>query len=230
MSEPTKPGFLQLRFSPRPSRPGDQTGCLFSSQLTALFIEIQLFCSYRTRHTESSDGLKKIRVAGHANIPATPISIAFAPCLSLPSNIMPPHLHPRSRSTTSLFAGTLLASLLVVGMPHVFPCPAPRRTFADSEMMITADGQQVPRVRRRRRKDVDREVESNHPNHPTPSGAVDEEVSTFLQMEEEAEKLAHIGRECPVPKPKGILGELLGFRNAGGAEQRQTNGPSEGDR
>jgi hypothetical protein len=36
-------------------------------------------------------------------------------------------------------------------------------------------------------------------------------VSTFLQMEEEADKLSHINRECPVPKPKGVIGELLGL-------------------
>ncbi|KAJ5587349.1 uncharacterized protein N7459_003114 [Penicillium hispanicum] len=104
---------------------------------------------------------------------------------------MPPHLHPRSRSTTGLFAGTLLASLLVVGMPHVFPCPAPRRTFADSEMTITADGQQVPRIRRRRQKDIDVDSGTARPGYPTASGAVDEEVSTFYQMQEEAEKLSH---------------------------------------
>ncbi|OQD74801.1 hypothetical protein PENDEC_c009G05970 [Penicillium decumbens] len=131
---------------------------------------------------------------------------------------MPPHLHPRSRSTTGLFAGTLLASLLVVGMPHVFPCPAPRRTLADSEMMITADGQQVPRIRRRRRQDTELGADAPRPEHPTSSGVVDEEVATFLQMEEEAEKLAHIGHQCPVPKPKGVIGEWLGFRNARGSE------------
>ncbi|OOQ89360.1 hypothetical protein PEBR_27597 [Penicillium brasilianum] len=135
---------------------------------------------------------------------------------------MPPHLHPKSRSTSTLFAGTLLASLVVVGMPHLFPCPAPRRTFADSEMTITADGQQVPRIRRRRRKDVELESESARPDYPTPPGAVDEEVSTFFQMEEEAEKLARVGHECPVPKPKGVLGELLGFRNARGTQSSQT--------
>lgn len=144
--------------------------------------------------------------------------------------IMPPHLHPRSRSTTGLFAGTLLASLLVVGMPHLFPCPAPRRTLADSEMTITADGQQVPRMRRRRRKEIDSESDVPRPDHPTPSGAVDEEVSTFFQMEEEAQKLAHVSRECPVPKPKGLLGELLGFRNARPSEQQQTTEPAGGDR
>lgn len=57
------------------------------------------------------------------------------------------------------------------------------------------------------------------PGHPTPSAA-DEEVTTFFQMEEEAEKLTHIGHECPVPKPKGVLGELLGFHNARGSEHR----------
>jgi hypothetical protein len=134
---------------------------------------------------------------------------------------MPPHLHPKSRSTSTLFAGTLLASLVVVGMPHLFPCPAPRRTFADSEMTITADGQQVPRIRRRRRKDVELDSESARPRYPTPPGAVDEEVSTFFQMEEEAEKLARVGHECPVPKPKGVLGELLGFRNARGTQSPQ---------
>jgi hypothetical protein len=135
---------------------------------------------------------------------------------------MPPHLHPKSRSTSTLFAGTLLASLVVVGLPHLFPCPAPRRTFADSEMTITADGQQVPRVRRRRRKDVELDSETARPGYPTPPGAVDEEVTTFFQMEAEAEKMARVGHECPVPKPKGVLGELLGFRNARGNEPSQT--------
>ncbi|KAJ5098467.1 hypothetical protein N7532_005468 [Penicillium argentinense] len=141
---------------------------------------------------------------------------------------MPPHLHPRSRSTTGLFAGTLLASLLVVGMPHVFPCPAPRRTLADSEMMIAADGQQVPRIRRRRRKDIELDAETARPGHPTPPGPVDEEVSTFFQMEAEAQKLTQANHECPIPKPKGILGELLGFRNAHGVSQDQMTGPAEG--
>ncbi|KAJ5107027.1 hypothetical protein N7456_003702 [Penicillium angulare] len=136
---------------------------------------------------------------------------------------MPPHLHPRSRSTTGLFAGTLLASLLVVGMPHVFPCPAPRRTFADSEMTMTADGQQVPRIRRRRRKEMQLDSEIPRPELPASSGVVDEEVSTFFQMEEEAQRLASVGHECPVPKPKGVLGQWLGFQNASGSEQHHAS-------
>ena len=56
---------------------------------------------------------------------------------------MPPHLHPRSSATTTLFASTLAASFIIVGIPHIFPCPAPRRSYLD------ADGN-VVRQRRRR--------------------------------------------------------------------------------
>ncbi|KAJ5227018.1 uncharacterized protein N7469_007024 [Penicillium citrinum] len=140
---------------------------------------------------------------------------------------MPPHLHPRSRSTTGLFAGTLLASLLVVGMPHVFPCPAPRRTFADSEMTVTADNQQLPRLRRRRRKDLEMDAETARPGLPTSSAQVDEEVSTFFQMEAEAQKMTQVNHECPIPKPKGVIGELLGFHNTRG-DQRQSTISTEG--
>jgi cytochrome c oxidase assembly factor 2 len=97
-------------------------------------------------------------------------------------------------------------------------------------MVLTADGQQVPRVRRRRRKDAEMVPEGSLPGHPTPAGSVDDEVSTFLQMEEEAETLSHINRECPVPKPKGVLGELLGFRNVQVDTQHQASGLSNGDR
>ncbi|GIJ99894.1 hypothetical protein Aspvir_003907 [Aspergillus viridinutans] len=124
----------------------------------------------------------------------------------------------------SLFAATLLASLFVVGMPHVFPCPAPRRTLADSEMIVTADGQQIQRIRRKRRKDpnmLEQDGASVYQARPLSS---DEEVSTFLQMEEEAERLANTGRECPVPKPKGVLGQLLGFPPAEGKQKQRTLG------
>lgn len=57
---------------------------------------------------------------------------------------MPPHLHPRSSATTTLFASTLAASFIIVGVPHIFPCPAPRKSYLDSE------GNPV-RTRRRRR-------------------------------------------------------------------------------
>lgn len=132
---------------------------------------------------------------------------------------MPPHLHPKSRSTSSLFAATLLASLGVVGLPHLFPCPAPRRTLADSEMITTADGQTIQRVRRRVRKDVDSPVQADGPLRTQP--ATDDDVSTFLQLEEESKRLSQTGRECPVPKPTGALGELLGFSGPKNTPQGQ---------
>ncbi|KAI2789808.1 hypothetical protein POX_d05306 [Penicillium oxalicum] len=136
---------------------------------------------------------------------------------------MPPHLHPKSRSTSTLFAGTLLASLVVVGLPHLFPCPAPRRTFADSDMVMTADGQQVPRIRRRRRRDAEMDSESGQPLYSSASSVAEDEVSTFYEQQEEAKRVAQMGHECPVPKPRGVLGELLGFRNARVNEPSQSH-------
>lgn len=130
---------------------------------------------------------------------------------------MPPHLHPRSRSTTSLFTATLLASFVIVGMPHLFPCPAPRRTLADSEATISPDGQRI--IRRRRRKEIEQtntfEGTISHDHHPHPNHRhqeLDEELVKFRQMEEEADRMAKVGRECPVPKPGGLVGEILGFK------------------
>jgi cytochrome c oxidase assembly factor 2 len=142
---------------------------------------------------------------------------------------MPPHLHPRSRSTTSLFAATLFASFLIVGMPHIFPCPAPRRTLADSETPMNPDGQSIRRLRAKKKKDTDASEEPSAMSGISSniSQVADEEVSTFLQMEEEAEKMAKIGRACPVPKPGGIVGELLGFRNRDNdRRERQSNASS----
>lgn len=136
---------------------------------------------------------------------------------------MPHYLHPRSRSTSSLFAATLLASFIIVGVPHIFPCPAPRRTLADSDMSMTdVDGRQVQRPRRKKRKAVDapEQLFTDGVSRGLPQ-ATDEEVSTFLQMEEEAKTMANVGRECPVPKPGGILGKLLGFSTNTTREPRE---------
>ena len=100
---------------------------------------------------------------------------------------MPPHLHPRSRLTTSLFSTTLIVSFLVVGMPHILPCPAPRTDFADSH----------PAKNGRRRR-VRRRVE-------TPDSSEEEPSESEIMMQK-----AH---ECPVPKPKGFIGRVLGFEN-----------------
>ncbi|MCJ1390658.1 hypothetical protein MMC18_003519 [Xylographa bjoerkii] len=109
---------------------------------------------------------------------------------------MPPHLHPRSRLTTSLFGTTLLVSFLVVGMPHILPCPAPRTEFADVE--VGEDG----RRRRRRRKP------------PSDSDATADSIGEKGESIEglsEKEAMARRGHQCPVPKPGGRIGQVLGF-------------------
>ncbi|KAK7743089.1 hypothetical protein SLS53_004174 [Cytospora paraplurivora] len=52
-----------------------------------------------------------------------------------------------SRMTSSLFATTALGSFFVVALPHLLPCPAPRVTYADGEIVVDQDGK-----RRRRRR------------------------------------------------------------------------------
>lgn len=133
---------------------------------------------------------------------------------------MPPILHPRSRSTSSLFAATMVVSFVVVGLPHIFPCPAPRRTLADSQAVPTTDGLQTKRSRGKRQNSdhiiqlsEDPATVNGASQHVADSSSVDE-VSTFLRTEAEAQSLARIGHECPVPKPRGIVGQLLGFSNA----------------
>ena len=118
---------------------------------------------------------------------------------------MTPHLHPRSHLTTSLFGTTLLVSFLVVGMPHILPCPTPRVKLADSDFEIMEDG------KRRRRQPTDGSKE----NHGR------EKEYSALPMISEEEKLAmrRKSHECPVPKPRGIIGQVLGFKKEETAEK-----------
>ncbi|KAI9834580.1 MAG: hypothetical protein M1819_002956 [Sarea resinae] len=109
----------------------------------------------------------------------------------------PPRLHPRSRQTLSLFTSTLLLSFLIVGIPHAFPCPVRRTDYADGEMP-GSDGQTHRRRRRRR-----------------PCTAADGADAADGEL---ADGVAPMGptqlrqRECPVPKPRGLVGEILGFK------------------
>ncbi|KAK4691989.1 cytochrome c oxidase assembly factor 2, partial [Lecanoromycetidae sp. Uapishka_2] len=120
---------------------------------------------------------------------------------------MTPHLHPRSRLTTSLFGTTLLVSFLVVGMPHILPCPVPRVKYADSEFEISEDGK-----RRRRRGSAQ-----------TPNGIIAEgergKIAGQSMSKEERDVLRKKSHECPVPKPRGRIGEVLGFRNDQSSEK-----------
>ncbi|KAG5983019.1 hypothetical protein E4U43_006336 [Claviceps pusilla] len=108
---------------------------------------------------------------------------------------MPPHLHPRSRMTSSLFATTVIASFFVVALPHLLPCPVPRTKYADGEVIIDENG----RRRRWRRRDA------------TPESQ-DGIVQFNPAADEHGEPASgRSRRECPVPKPGGLLGEWLGF-------------------
>ncbi|KAI0430606.1 hypothetical protein F5Y09DRAFT_225918 [Xylaria sp. FL1042] len=114
---------------------------------------------------------------------------------------MPPHLHPRSRMTSSLFATTVAASFLVVGLPHILPCPAPRVAYADA---ASPDGS---RRRTRRRSQQTTEVKDGIAqfegvSHSESEGA---EASTITSTAPRAK------RECPVPKP-GVIGQLMGLK------------------
>ncbi|KAL8732741.1 MAG: hypothetical protein Q9166_002521 [cf. Caloplaca sp. 2 TL-2023] len=122
------------------------------------------------------------------------------PSFNPPTPSMPSHLHPRSRMTTSLFGTTLLVSFLVVGMPHILPCPAPRTQFADNG--ITVDG----KSRRRRRSSKQTEqVEAGN------SSEVQVLKQEQAMAEEQWDALKRKAHECPVPKPGGRIGEILGF-------------------
>lgn len=107
---------------------------------------------------------------------------------------MPPHLHPKSRMTSSIFATTVVASFFVVTMPHVLPCPVPARRFADGEVMVDENGK--------------RKVWRSREPPEVKDGIVQFNQSTDEASENLAESLR---RECPVPKPGGMLGEWLGF-------------------
>lgn len=124
--------------------------------------------------------------------------------------IMPPHLHPRSRLTSSLFATTLLASFLVVGVPHILPCPAPRIAYADGEM--AADG---TIKRRRRRKSVNMEDLAKEDSNEVNQLDAASRDGAYGMEEQTSGKRSR--RECPIPKPSGRVGELLGFKNERGA-------------
>lgn len=108
---------------------------------------------------------------------------------------MPPPLHPKSIQTTSLFGTTLLLSFLVVGLPHLIPCPVDRRQFADGQMPeFDADGN---RIRRRRTR--------------KPEEAISKDSTATATNEEREVMGKKKTRECPMPRPGGVVGQVLGF-------------------
>ncbi|KAI5866634.1 hypothetical protein GGS23DRAFT_280358 [Durotheca rogersii] len=116
---------------------------------------------------------------------------------------MPPHLHPRSRMTSSLFATTVAASFFVVALPHILPCPAPRVAYADS------DG--ARRRRPRRAPQPGREEDGD-----------DDAIAIATTAAAPGARKTPGARECPVPKPGGFVGELMGFGPAKTQTRRET--------
>jgi len=140
---------------------------------------------------------------------------------------MPPHLHPRSRLTSSLFATTLFASFFVVALPHALPCPAPRGAWADEvdgaeaggeERDADADADGLRRRRRRRRRvcAVGEEGEGERGGKGVRLGGVEGDVQPGLIPREKKT----LRRECPVPKPGGLVGEILGLKKKADEDEK----------
>ncbi len=101
-------------------------------------------------------------------------------------------------------------------MPHIIPCPAPRVDFADSDNWeYSEDGTGRRRRRRRRRERRIQEQEAEVAGGGSGADAGTEGVGEREEMAARRKK-AH---ECPVPKPGGVIGEVLGFRKTGGDER-----------
>jgi cytochrome c oxidase assembly factor 2 len=104
---------------------------------------------------------------------------------------MPPALHPKSTQTLSLFTTTLVLGFTVVTLPHIFPCPV------DHRRKVYADGEHPERRRRRRAVEAEQII-------PNESRSEDD---SLMYAKDESK------RECPVPKPTGLIGRVLGFKD-----------------
>lgn len=114
-------------------------------------------------------------------------------------NTMVAHLHPRSRSTLSLFTTCLTISFLVVGAPHILPCPVDRRQYSEDGSSRPSD---QPKRRRRRKSAASSDTSSS-------SSASDTGIEDEGDTQENV--VTRPGRECPVPKPGGLIGQVMGF-------------------
>ncbi|KAF2205466.1 hypothetical protein GQ43DRAFT_453088 [Delitschia confertaspora ATCC 74209] len=121
---------------------------------------------------------------------------------------MPPALHPRSRATASLFTTTLAISFLVVAAPHLLPCPVDRRALADS---ADPDALSTDPRRKRRRRVADEAGVSGESENTKRVGWRDEVQRSPIQDEE----WGRLKRECPVPKPGGLIAQVLGVNREG---------------
>ena len=92
-----------------------------------------------------------------------------------------------------------MVSFLVVAMPHIVPCPVPRMKLADEEWELL----EVGRSRRRKKH-----------NAPDIIGEPDESLMNgqLSSLEKQRAAMRRKAHECPVPKPGGPIGRLLGVK------------------
>lgn len=114
---------------------------------------------------------------------------------------MPSHLHPRSTATSTLFAGTLLASFVVISIPHIFPCPRPRRQYLDTDSQLRIEEANLPAPSQA----------ATGSAKPNAKRSMEAEAAALKMLQEEARRFEKEARLCPVPKPSGWVGRILGF-------------------
>lgn len=96
----------------------------------------------------------------------------------------------------SLFTGCLAVSFLVVGMPHLLPCPVDRRQYSEGGP-------------RRAKRKIDHD-----PLNPS------DDTMAYLRQQDFSAS-SRRDRECPVPKPIELVKRSLGIA-AGTADQTPT--------
>lgn len=84
----------------------------------------------------------------------------------------------------------------------MLPCPVPANRFADGDVVVDENGKR----KRFRKREEPR------------SGIV--QFGSDMDAEQGTKSMK---RECPVPKPGGILGEWLGFHNEGEESRKRVD-------
>lgn len=139
--------------------------------------------------------------------------------------------------TSSLFATTVVASFFVVALPHMLPCPVPAARYADGDVVVDENGR---RRRFRRRSPASAEVrdgvvqfgqvtDEDDDDARAASGGTLPSSSSSSSAPPASGVMGAVRedrsrRECPVPKPGGMLGEWLGFHKG----ERGTHGGEKG--
>lgn len=105
-------------------------------------------------------------------------------------------------------------------MPHILPCPAGPRDFADGEL----DGDK-PRGRRKRRPKAAVSSVVERKDEDQGVSALPRMPSEVQQEMDEEGVLGTKKSNCPMPRPSLNFGELLGFRS----QDRDPTSKSEND-